>query len=50
MIWLAHNKLTNIDLSGITNILYFKCDEGVSVTGYDGTIHWADKETGQVLN
>ncbi|MCI5806424.1 MAG: DUF5011 domain-containing protein [Clostridium sp.] len=50
MIWLAHNKLTNIDLSGITNIWYFKCDEGVSVTGYDGTIHWADKETGQVLN
>ena len=50
MIWLAHNKLTNIDLSGITNILYFKCDEGISVTGYDGTIHWADKETGQVLN
>ncbi len=49
-IWLAHNKLTNIDLSGLTNILDFKCDEGVSVTGYDGTIHWADKETGQVLN
>ena len=50
MIWLAHNELTNIDLSGLTNILYFKCDKGVNVTGYDGTIHWADKETGQVLN
>lgn len=50
MIWLAHNELTNIDLSGLTNISYFKCDEGVRVTGYDGKIYWADKETGQVLN
>ena len=50
MIWLAHNELTNIDLSGLTNISYFKCDEGVRVTGYDGKIYWADKETGKILN
>ena len=49
-IWLAHNELTNIDLSGLTNISYFKCDEGVRVTGYDGKIYWADKETGKILN